>query len=219
MAHFEIIEIGDVKLGSCLDAIRVICNPLEKQGAHVTVAGPFKNTPEPNGLQERVVGAKITVYGVGRFFEGVQNTVFLECDSPVIKKLWRKFGYAYRPHITLYDGRSRQFAEDLFGIASTFDLEFEFAAGRLVRIESAKGQQDFALRASLDYEFVERLVGEPVNMGTLLDIPPAIRLEFVGRILQFVSSTFRFGTIDISRRDESETASRIPPVQASLFKL
>ena len=195
MAYFEIIEVGHPELRKCLDALRVICNPREKQSAHVTVAGPFRNTPEPHGLRDQVIGATITVYGVGCFFGERQNTVILECDAPIIKKVWRKYAYGYTPHITLYDGESQQLAEALYTRAREFDLHFEFPAGRLVRIESTKGQQDFTLASSIEYDFVAHLVGMSIDMQSLDELSTAQRLNFATRVLRFISANFRLGEV------------------------
>lgn len=54
---------------------------------------------------------------VGNFFDYGQNTVFFKCDdNKNLRKIWKKKGYKdFKPHITLYDGKNKEFAQKLFG--------------------------------------------------------------------------------------------------------
>ncbi len=139
------------------------------------------------------MGSPSAVYGIGHFFRPGQNTVMLECDAPIIEKVWRKNVYGYHPHITLYDGRSRSFAEALDEVGAGLDLQFDFPAGRLMRVQSAKGQYDFGMTSGLSYDFLSSVVGVEVQMSTLTRFTSAERLQHAAKLLQFVSLEFAQG--------------------------
>src|SRR5262249_58923975 len=84
----------------------------------------------PRNWSAQVNGATIEVGGVGTFFEGDQNTVYLGVESPAVQAVWDKPDYPgqYIPHLTIYDGASRQFAESLRDLLKEKDLRFTFLA-------------------------------------------------------------------------------------------
>ena len=62
------------------------------------------------------MGETINISAVDNFFEFNQNTVFFKIDeNEKLRKIWKKVTYNdFKPHITIYDGKDRQYAIKLF---------------------------------------------------------------------------------------------------------
>ena len=67
--------------------------------------------------------------GLISFFQTNQNTVALHCVFPEVQELWYKPDYPQgAPHLTLYDGESRQFARRVLEVLGRFEWNFEVSA-------------------------------------------------------------------------------------------
>ena len=97
------------------------------------------------------------------FFGDEQNTVFIQCQSDRLREVWKKQDFEFNPHITLYDGSSRQFAVALLDRLKSVRIEFRFLIDELRPLESFKGQASSWLRDSFDEEFAKRVIGQSVK--------------------------------------------------------
>lgn len=112
-----------------LDAMRLFARPQAKHPAHITVRGPYPDYRDPREWTTKIRGKAVSIEGVGTFVEKAQNTVFLRASSAAIRALWDKPDYPdYNPHITIYDGPSRHFAEAIRDLLVGKNIRFSFTA-------------------------------------------------------------------------------------------
>ena len=132
------IPTGPIR--TALDAIRLFARPQTKYPAHITVRGPYSDYRDPRGWSAAVKGQFVEVSGVDTFFGPDQNTVFLRANAPAIRSVWDKPDYPdYNPHLTIYDGESRVFAEALRALLARKDPRVSFEANGLEPMVSGNG--------------------------------------------------------------------------------
>ena len=170
-----------------LDAIRVIANPATKHSAHITVRGPYTDYQDPRRWSAGVQGQRVHVGGVGTFFGPSQNTVLLKVEASAIQALWYKPDYSgYNPHVTIYDGNSRQFAEGLLDVLTPQNLTFDFHATGLEPLVSGNG------RSPLGYFFdpkdVAPFLGHPVSLEEIVTADESTRLSWIAGLAEQLTS-------------------------------
>lgn len=138
----------------CIDAIRYISSPTEKKSAHITVRGPYKEQIKRSRLEKLncdLKGNLVHITSPGNFFnnEG-QNTVFFNCTGTHLEAVWKKKDYGYHPHITLYDGNDKNFAQQLYDVLGNYQFDLSFEAEKLVMITRSKGQTSMELSFNLN---------------------------------------------------------------------
>ena len=153
---FYVVYFRDRRLQYSLDAMRFIANPSEKNFAHITVRGPYQQRYNLSEMDRRIDGTEVLANGVGSFFGYSQNTVFLKCHSEILRDVWKKTAYGFNPHVTIYDGESRKFAEMLLERLNHLTLRFRFIVGRLHPLVTHSGQYSMELSQA----FNEALVAE-----------------------------------------------------------
>ena len=190
MRLFYVLYISDPIIQLCIDAARVICNPTEKEFSHITVRGPYKQRYKLRHQNRIIKGAKIHISDVGNFFNSKQNTVFLKCSSPKLKKVWKKGDYAYNPHLTIYDGESKEFAIELFDILKNYRINLYFIAEKLEYLESWKGHSNTQLIGKIDSYSMKicKLLDIKLNYEIVNNLTDSGRLKFVSKIFKFLSN-------------------------------
>jgi hypothetical protein len=120
MRYFGVININDKNAQTFIDGIRLLCASKVKHKAHITLQGPQSDKNDIKFHSIRRNEQIVYVNGVGNFFSEGQNTVYLKCDldnGGQIKSMINKPDYGNEnPHITLYDGENRTFAENLYNL-------------------------------------------------------------------------------------------------------
>ena len=187
---FYVLYVPDGLLADCIDAIRVLAQPSEKYRAHITVRGPYQRSSNRSDRANRAIeNSEITIDGCGNFFESGQNTVYLRCSSPNLETAWHKPDYGFNPHITLYDGSSREFAEQIWDVASRRTYDMSFVAGPLKPLVSSKKHQGgMALQADLNPNFLRGVAGIDIGGGTVESLEPDVRLQAIGSLCDFLST-------------------------------
>lgn len=165
-----------------LDTIIFLADPLEKRPAHITLRGPYQERSDAARNLCDIERTDINIFGVGRFFGDRQNTVFLRCDSKFIKDNWWKKDFPYNPHITIYDGSSRDLATSLFERLRMHRVFFSVLAGECATEVSAKGQHAFDLMLQVDQEIIRSAAGEDINIQSAGNLPDWRRLMLIDRI-------------------------------------
>ncbi len=190
MPVFYVLYVQERPLGDCIDAIRFLCNPSEKQRAHITVRGPYQKRIDIGSINRRLAGGIASIDGVGNFFGSQQNTVFFRCSAPKLRAVWQKSDFPFNPHITIYDGGSAEFAHRLYDLLSRYDYDLRFRADELEAIESKRGQKSLQLALAFDSSFVRKIVGERIKADIVPILPEQERLDFVAQLCEHLS-TFR----------------------------
>jgi len=141
---YYVVYLADPFVQSCLDLIRYLAEWSEKTPAHITVRGPYaRRLPEKveHNINKQISGVNINVLGIAAFFENSQNTVYLRCSAPELSQVWYKPNYPFNPHLTLYDGNDRAFAEELLSGLNSCSKQFAVSARGVDYIVSIKGER------------------------------------------------------------------------------
>jgi hypothetical protein len=192
---FYVIYIEDGLEKDCIEAIRLLCNPFEKTAAHLTVRGPHGRKIIPNIWNKKLEGNHALINGVDRFFGDGQNTVFFRCSSPRLGSVWYKPDFDFNPHITIYDGPDRLFAEEVYGTMSNYGYRLSFKADRLEPLVSVKGQKGMALNL-MDQVRLSELIHERFDLKAIANMSNYHKLTIIDRLCQYLS-------IDSSKKEET----------------
>jgi hypothetical protein len=174
--------IADGDTREAVDLIRILANPRARRSAHVTVRGPYQEPltrDEIHKLDSMLRRASVALTSAGCFFEGRQNTVYFNCEGPVLHVVWDKHSVGFTPHLTIYDGPSRQFARDLLQILDSLSLWVRFRPSGLQEIELGKHVVGDPLTYVLGTPLARRLGVGGLRIGELEAIEPAVRLRKV----------------------------------------
>ena len=196
---FYVVYFRNRRLQYSLDAMRFIANPLEKNYAHITVRGPYKQRYNLRAMDKAIDGTEVTAHGVGSFFGYSQNTVFIKCHSEMLRDVWRKTDYGFNPHVTIYDGESREFAEILLGRLYHLTIKFRFVVGRLHPLVTRSGQYSMELSQAFDEALFKEITGIHVSaseVGGLSNEKRVTLIEsFARRLPELASSAEHRGEV------------------------
>ncbi len=171
--YFVFLHILEPDISELLNIAIYTLNPLEKWGAHVTLAGPYESAK--NLPRSREFCQKIAVGGVGQFRGGGQNTVFLKIGSDELRSVWDKPDYPYNPHLTIYDGSDRDLADNLYAKLNEVRPILAFHVSRLDVVDSPKGELRLPLKPPLQFK---KRFGLPVNdIGEAWHLPIEEKIE------------------------------------------
>ena len=191
MRVFYVIYVQEEPFKSYINAVRLLCDPAEKNSAHLTVRGPYQRRYSTDQLMELnrwIKGERIHVWGTGSFLGPKQNTIFLECESPNLPRVWHKPHYGYRPHVTLYDGASRETADSLLDILECLKIDFQFLSEGLSPVIVNSGQKNLVLRCNISPDIVAGAVGMRTDLLREVDrMSQTERLQWAGEILRVLS--------------------------------
>jgi hypothetical protein len=133
------VYIKEIQASGALDLLRFICEPNYVRRSHITVRGPYKTRRESDiesFNSKEAISSFAIVDSLGSFFDGSQNTVLLKCRIDGVEKIWNKPDYPDSfPHLTIYDGSSREFAISLRYTLKQFKWKLKFKIGELELIE------------------------------------------------------------------------------------
>jgi hypothetical protein len=173
---------------SVLDAICYLADPSEKNRAHVTVRGPYTQKRGVPAVSRAVDGSEIVVTGVDAFLEPGQNTVFFAVSAPRLATVWHKPDFPdSRPHLTIYDGKSREFAVKLRTRLQQVNPRFRFQATPLAPLVTKKGQGSFDLRAAFDEDLVKGVTGTKVTADAVSSLPAEERIDLIAKLCSLLA--------------------------------
>ena len=164
---FYVLFFDDPKLQATLNAMRFIANPDVKTPAHITIRGPYSQPYHMPKKQELIRNTEVFADGVDAFFSNEQNTVFIKCQATTLREVWKKDDYGFNPHITIYDGSSRNLAKMLLNRLSGLEIRFSFVVNQLSKLTTYKGQYSNLLRIEFDEDIVSSIVGRKVRVFDL----------------------------------------------------
>jgi hypothetical protein len=168
---------------SVLDAICYLADPTEKNRAHVTVRGPYTQKRGVPAVSRAIDGSEIVVTGVDAFLEPGQNTVFFAVSAPRLAPVWHKPDFPdSKPHLTIYDGNSREFAVMLRSRLQQVNPRFRFRATPLTPLVTRKGQGSFELRAAFDEHLVKTVTGTNVTADAVSNLPAEERIDLIAKL-------------------------------------
>ena len=185
---FYVVYFSEQRLQAALDAMRFIANPREKTPAHITVRGPYAQFYNLYKQQRKIFGTEVFANGVNTFFHENQNTVFIQCQSEQLREVWMKRDFKFNPHITLYDGSSRQFATALLDKLEETVIQFKFFVDEMQPLESFRGQSSSWLRDSFDEEFAKKVIGRPIKASEVDEMSDETRIALIERFARSLSN-------------------------------
>jgi len=163
------IKIQDVKIASILNFVKLLCAPNSKTEMHLSVRGPYSSPLKPRKVSEyneQIKNSEIKIIDIGNFFSNEQNTVFLKCDGQALKRIWKKTTYTheYNPHLTLYDGKNKDFAHELYTLLSKRYINLSFSCSELIIYDTSKKNTSLMLGLAINNDIIKEIVGASLDM-------------------------------------------------------
>ncbi len=125
--YFVFLEICDADICELLNGLRSVFNRKNfKSGIHVTLRGPYLNPVNEKDMDEwlqKIKASAILIANAGMFENTYESIVFLRVstahNSKNLSAITRKFDYPknrfdFNPHITLYAGKDKELAKNIF---------------------------------------------------------------------------------------------------------
>jgi hypothetical protein len=169
-----------------INAIRVLAEENQRTQVHITVRGPYYkrlSQAKENEYSSIIKGEEIIVKGVANFFESNQNTVFFEFkENENLRKIWKKTTYLeYNPHITIYDGKDKAFAHELFDILKQDFKSFSFSVNEISWLEPKDKEklELFHLKTVVDFENLSIILGKEIDLSKIGSLSNKERLSFI----------------------------------------
>jgi hypothetical protein len=176
MRVFYVVFPEDPSLCSWLNLLRALANPHEKEPAHVTVRGPYRQRYRLPQAAQGVRGSMVHVPGADAFLSDKQSTVILRCQAEQLRGLWRKPDYpGFTPHLTLCDGLPRALSEEILEIARSIP-PFSFRVGELQPIFTKPKQTALGLLSAIDDALLADIAGQHLHAEALLRMATRDRL-------------------------------------------
>lgn len=173
-------------LKSLLDAMRLIADSKQQNFAHITVKGPYKTSQKKRLTidNQEIAGTHLKVTGAGNFFQENQNTVFLKCEENLsLYNIWKKKEEKtykeFHPHITIYDGKDREFASSLFNVISSYKINFQFEIDKLDLYSSKEKGKLFNLKTQANYNLLSTLSGFRIDESNVESLSKEQRIEII----------------------------------------
>ena len=205
MRVFYVVYPEDPAIRAWLNLLRVLANPHEKEPAHVTVRGPYRQRYRLPADSHAVRGTTVHVPGADAFLGERQCTVILRCEAEQLRSLWRKPDYpGFTPHLTICDGLPRALSEEILAIARAIP-PFSFRASALTPIFTKPKQTALGLLQAIDDALLTDIAGAPLHAERLL------RMNTVDRLLLLRNVMARAPT-----RSGASGVSSSPPVFSAL---
>ncbi len=176
---FYVVYFLNQRLQKMLDAVRFIANPNEKTPAHITLRGPYTRKGNVDKLSRKIARSVAVVNRVDSFIQEGQNTVFLRCHSEIFREVWSKGDFEFNPHITIYDGQSRDFAVLLLNRIAKMKIQFRFHVSELKPLVTHRGQQSTFLREAFDERFVAEVLECQFNISQVEKMSPYQRVNAI----------------------------------------
>lgn len=207
MRVFYVIYVSDDHLRSILDTIRVLAAPVTSHPAHITVRGPYRQRLNVETFNRQIAGEHVELHDVSYFFKKGQHTVYLDASAPSLRSVWHKQDFEFNPHLTIYDGRSRARAVQLYQLLTRFPISAGFTAIGLEPLMSNGGQSNIDVLAGIDFNFVSRISGMELSADALSDLPDRFKDAVIERLCRYLSGQHP-GSIR-STADEHETSGEL----------
>lgn len=187
--YFFVIYLGDERLQSLVDAMRIVADPKQRNISHLTVKGPYNTAQKEllNRDNKIIKGERINVLGAGNFFGENQNTVFLECeDKEILYNIWKRKEERtfpnYHPHITIYDGKDSAFAHQLFQTLRQHKINFSFKVDELGLYSSHDKTSLFNLNMRTNFELLSDVAGKPINENNIGKLSERERIDLIDKL-------------------------------------
>jgi len=178
------------EVSTALDLIRFLGEPGSIRYSHITLRGPYRRELSRARLHAINTNPSyqwtIALTEPVAFFEGVQSTVAIAVDLMSLRELLYKPDFPDGvPHITLYDGRNRAFARDLYSLVRQYVWHDELQVSTLRRIQPKRNlEHELVPLFSHFHSLYEKVVGDPRMIASAWALSLDDRLSLIGEILR-----------------------------------
>ncbi len=215
MAIFYGVYIEDERLSAALDLIRFFAQPGHFRRTHITVRGPYTRPLSKavvKKMEKRFLedARYLEIIGVGSFFFGNervgpgQNTVILRCEIPGIRDIWNKPDYQKgAPHITVYDGESRSFANLIRDTLNEYRWQISTKISGLHIVEKKKDpEQYFKMYFDSLTKLSIEIFGTELDFADIGKADPVDRIVLIRRTCEFIEQNYS-GTYSLGDRTKN----------------
>lgn len=188
MRIFYVIYLKGGMVSDCLNAIRMLARPNTRHPAHITVRGPCGEEIDTAPFNQYLKDISIVVDGVDRFLNPDQCVTFLTCHAPDLKNIWWKPDYPlFIPHLTLYQGPSLEFAQELYMIARQYSYRLRYHPNILEPL-IVGGKAEIGSRIPFfSEEYIQKLLQEDMTMADVINMSLDRRLAAIDHLCRHLS--------------------------------
>lgn len=190
MRYFYGIHLQSSSLSSAFDVIRYLSEPDSIRFSHITLRGPYVR-PLPQSVirelnESRARQWRVRLDGAGGFIQGNQNTVIIKVDLMDLSDLFYKPDFADgTPHITLYDGTDRSYANALLRMLYRFDFQEHVCVSPLKKISpKAPLSGSFSLLYQDFSVAYEKFLGAQPNSDFVTSLSNEQKFSYIEKILK-----------------------------------
>jgi hypothetical protein len=187
---FYVVYVSEPIVAGCLNAIRLLAEGKVKHPAHITLMGPYDGPRSDEAtLSQKIVGQSVRIYSNGTFFSEAQNTVFLKATCPVFDVLWDKPTISdFTPHLTLYDGGDRWYANEISQILYGSRIDLTFQADGLSPLQTPSRNMAKDVAATIPTDLISSVIGKEFNSQLVRFSSHSVRIVFIQRLMEFLAA-------------------------------
>lgn len=181
---FVAVRFSDEKIARLFDLARLILQPDFARPSHITLRGPYKSK---SYVSDNIIGKDVgplVVRKPGTFFGDGQNTVFLDIEISGIADFWHKPDYPDGvPHLTIYDGKDRNFAWVVFRALSSHRWNLTLNSSPMHVLDSKRPIETDLLLQFERYRDTFKILGETLPSAEHMKVmSPLDRIVLVNRM-------------------------------------
>jgi hypothetical protein len=194
MSYFYGIYLQNTELSTALDLIRFLGEPDSIRFSHVTLRGPYEARLSKSWLSEINQSGRydwrISLVKPDRFFAALQSTVLIRAHLGSLQELFHKPLFPKGvPHLTLYDGSERRFADGLYHMLDDYDWQQEVDVTPLREIGRKEKVDEVFLPFFMSFhKLFRQVVGDPAKIPFVKDMPADRRLDLIYAVLRNLRS-------------------------------
>lgn len=190
---FVAVRFSDEKIARLFDLARLILQPDFARPSHITLRGPYQSK---SNISDTIIGkdvGKISIRRPGHFFNEKQSTVFLDIGISGVADFWHKPDYPDGvPHLTIYDGKDRQFAWVVFRALSSHGWKLTLNSSPMHVLDAKRPVETDFIWQFERYRDSFRLLDEPFpSAEQLKNMPDLHKIVLLNRICKKVHSLSR----------------------------
>lgn len=187
---FHVVYVSDPEIAGCLNAVRMFAEGSIKHPAHITLMGPYSEPRhDAAALSQFVRGRVVRIYSNGTFFLPEQNTVFLKASGDWFLEIWDKPQVSdFVPHLTVYDGGERWYANQIADILARAKIDLSFVASGLDILESPTRADPWQLFDLSTIDLISRIVGRSFSDKLVRASSLGRRIYFIRLLLEHLSA-------------------------------
>lgn len=194
MRRFYGVYLESTAISTVLDIVRFLGEPDSIRFAHITLRGPYESGLNRNHLRhlnESVADRTILMLKADRFLSNLQSTAVILVDLRSLSSLVHKPDFPDgTPHITIYDGKDRDFCTDVYSLAQEYNWENVLRVGDLQEITPKKRiDQEFLPFFTNFLKYFNLLVGDPAMIPEVRYMHNRERLDIVRSIFERCTAT------------------------------